>query len=587
MPLQGDDDGLNNISNTLLHTNHRCDSAQVRSVNAMIVQRSDNIKAIDHNVWSIQLKINELMNSIKALKEARLQEKKEISCCEYILSPIRLLPHELLMKIFKYTVTVCHPSRSSKSPLALTHVCSTWRNVLSGSDFWNELELFVMPSTKASPGVFSERVASWYGHSSSSHPLRLSVWIGGTPKDFDVQADLSQSIAAFSPRFVKLSLNFEFGNYDALAPFLCLPSDSLPALESLCLLAGTNEEAVEPGDTPPLLPPTAVFAAAPRLHTLYLSVPSRLLTDLTRLCLPWTQLTHLIIANAITLSAFTHVLFQCAPRLRSARFACISIAADHSDPAPRPPRLPSVPQTFPCLEHLSLSVLFCATRPGTPSILNVLQLLRLPNLQTIKVSSEYDTFPAYALLHHLAEPGSTAYGRAFSLKEIVLCHVKMEAAELVEILGRFTGVEKLGLFVRSASPNVILRRMKEMGWLLHLREFSFVFLPEDAEGKDMRGVGKDFGALVAEWTKCGGGRRLQKAGLYAFGDLGQEVVRAMAEDVRAAALFGDAEYGTSVLGDDRVRAHAVREPRLDLEVEMKHYFDDVTTMFGFSDEELY
>ncbi|KAF5379542.1 hypothetical protein D9615_006662 [Tricholomella constricta] len=588
MPLQCDnreDGGLDIISSTLLRTNHQCNSAQIRSLNTIIAQRTDNIKAIDHGIGSIQIKINELMNSMKALKYARLQEEKDISCCNYILSPIRLLPPELLTNIFKYTVTMCRPSHRSESPLALAHVCSAWRDAVFGSsDFWNGLKLLVAPCTKVSSGVFSERVGSWYGRSNSSHPLWLSVWIRGTPKDPDVLADLSQSIAAFSPRFVKLSLDFMYKNYDALAPFLCLPPETLPALESLRLLAGDTyrtTEVDEPNDTPTLLPLTTVFAAAPRLRTLYLSIPCRLLTDPTNLRLPWAQLTHLEIANEITLSTFTQILFQRALHLHSAVFAYISSL---DDPSASPPLIiPSTPQEFPHLKHLHLTVLWRRLHAGTPSIVSILRMLRLPNLQTLEVSCDHATFPAYALLPHLAEPGGTAEGRAMSLREIILCHVEVGAAELVGFLGRCTGVEKLGLFTGRVSPNEILRQMKKMGQFPRLREFMFVFSPDYAEGEDIRGVVKDFGALVAEWTKSGGGRRLRKAGLYVFSpldDLDEEVLRAMGEDVRAAALLGDAERDVNAHGDDRVSAHTAWESRLSVQVEEKGTFGEVRMMFG-------
>ncbi|KAF5378824.1 hypothetical protein D9615_006840 [Tricholomella constricta] len=254
------DGGLDIISSTLLRTNHQCNSTQVCSVKMMIAQKTDNIEAIDYDILSIQFKINELINSIKALKDSRLQEKKEISFYKYILSPIRLLPHELLTRIFKYTVTVFRPSHRSESPLTLAHVCSSWRDTVFGcSYFWNQLELFVPPHTKASLG-FNERVASWYGHSSSSQRLRLSVRIEGTPEDRDVHADLSQSIAAFSSRLGKLSLNFMSENYDALAPFLCLPPDSLPALEALCLLTPADDGL---NDTHVLPPPYKCLRCRP------------------------------------------------------------------------------------------------------------------------------------------------------------------------------------------------------------------------------------------------------------------------------------------------------------------------------------
>ncbi|KAF5372666.1 hypothetical protein D9615_009840 [Tricholomella constricta] len=589
MPLQGDnreDRRLDIIFSQLLRTNNQCNSAQVRSVNTMIAQRTDNIEAIDHDICSIQFKINELMNSMKDLKDARLQEKKEIGRCKYILSPLRLLPPELLTEIFKYTVTVYRPSHRSESPLALAHVCSAWRDAVFGcSDFWNELKLLVGPHTKASPGVFSERVASWYGHSNSSHPLRLSIWIAGTPKDHIVLADLSQSIVAFSPRLVKLSLDFMFKNYDALIPFLCLPPDSFPALESLRLLAYHTypiPEADEPNDTT-LLPPATVFAAAPCLRTLYLSIPSHLLADPTNLRFPWAQLTHLEIDYGITFSTFTHILFQRTLHLQTALFARISSFPDRFAPAPPPPMIPSTPQTFPHLKHLRLSVMFIDPLAVTPTMVNVLPLLRVPNLQTLEVSSEYGTFPVYALLPHLAEPGGTAEWRALSLREVVLCHVEVEVAELVGFLERCTAVEKLGLFVESVSPNEILRRMKEMVRFSHLREFRFVFSLQDAQGEDVRGVGKDFGALVAEWTKCGGGRRLRKVALYVLSllkNLDKEVLRAMGEDVRAATLLGDEEYGAAAHGDDRVSVRTARKSRLNVKVEEMDSLSQVQTMFG-------
>ncbi|KAF5372651.1 hypothetical protein D9615_009824 [Tricholomella constricta] len=584
--------GLDIIFSKLLRTNNRCNSAQVRSVNTMIAQRTDNIEAIDHDICSIQFKINELMNSRRDLMDARLQEKKEIGRCKYILSPLRLLPPELLKEIFKYTVTVCRPSHRSGSPLALAHVCSAWRDAVFGcSDFWNELKLLVAPHTKASPGVFSERVASWYGHSNSSRPLRLSVWIEGTPKDHIVLADLWQSIIAFSPRLVKLSLDFMFKNYDALIPFLCLPPDSFPALESLRLLAYHTypiPEADEPNDTT-LLPPATVFAAAPCLRTLYLSIPSHLLADPTNL-LPWEQLTHLEINDIITFSTFTHILFQRTLHLQTAIFACISSYPERFAPAPPPPMIPSTPQTFPHLKHLRLSVMFIDPFVGMPTMVDVVPLLRVPNLQTLEVSSEHGMFPAYALLPHLAGPGGTTEWRALSLREVVLCHVELEVAELVGFLERCTGVEKLGLFVPIVSPNEILRQMKEMGLFSCLREFQFVFSLQDAEGEDMRGVGKDFGALVAEWTKCGGGRRLRKAALYVLSPRDKsdkEVLRAMGEDVRAATLLVDAEHDAGAHGDDRVSARTARESGLNLKVEEMGSFSQVRTMFGLQKDNHY
>ncbi|KAF8057441.1 hypothetical protein FPV67DRAFT_1527483 [Lyophyllum atratum] len=387
---------------------------------------------IDHDILYLQLKVNRLMVEIKALDDSRVQKQKEAKYHAALLSPVRLLPLEILATIFHYAISV-EPHgpgpRSNAAPFGVSHVCSSWRAAaLSCPDLWNRLTL--RPShnpTAQNPWsyIFNTVMVSWFERAGPSLPLSLSFTchVDKSNLDPDINREICQKITHFSPRFSELNIALDYCT--ALMPFLSLPGDSLPLLETLSFdnMKCHND-----------CSKITVFNAAPRLRavTLHNIGSSDLIGD-HPLSLPWSQLSYLEIEGKIRSEAFAAVLFQCT-QIESASFARVDIdnLSDFADGA-------SSADDAVTLARLATLKLAVEGPEDYGGINHVLEILKLPNLQTLTLVGDRRSDESQILSH---------MGHNVSRLRHLLLDAYRSPAEIVELIGKCVMLETTWAFAR-------------------------------------------------------------------------------------------------------------------------------------------
>jgi len=165
------------------------------------------------------------------LKRQRTTAYANLEHLRSLLCPIRLLPAELLAEIFTLSSDPMGNACLSNPILAVTHVCSSWRNIaIHKSELWSSLKL--------EPGHFTTRLHGviplaglWLGRS-GNHPLRLFF----QPEfgSMDAPDIFLQLIRLYTPHFARWKdIFFEYGSFPGTPElFSDIPQNaSLPRLE--------------------------------------------------------------------------------------------------------------------------------------------------------------------------------------------------------------------------------------------------------------------------------------------------------------------------------------------------------------------
>ncbi|RDB14981.1 hypothetical protein Hypma_016188 [Hypsizygus marmoreus] len=194
--------------------------------------------------------------------------KAETKHYRSLLSPIRILPNELLLEVFRLLMpNEDVPPHAHSAPLVLCHVCASWRTlVLSIPEFWSRLT-FPMPfkyfedefSNDEHPNVDKEadRHASllrfWFGNAGS----RLLTFVLCTreksemlseydtfPMEWDLSYVWDSIIEALSEHLDCIqNLVFSLDSIWEVRSFLILPDLALPRLTSLVFRNARNAQA--------------------------------------------------------------------------------------------------------------------------------------------------------------------------------------------------------------------------------------------------------------------------------------------------------------------------------------------------------
>ncbi|KAG5635484.1 hypothetical protein H0H81_011088 [Sphagnurus paluster] len=499
----------------MLRSNHLPSESDISCLNAIVAAKAEIIEHLDHDIFRLQIKMNHLMRDVNILQDKRNLQQDKLNFCKHILSPIRRLPPEILVRIFNYvTIKDSHsPHRMISSPFCLAHVCASWRHAIIGcSSFWDSLEMKI-PSCRTPSGVFTSRLKSWFGRTNTSRPLSLALLIQGRPEDSEIIEEISQAISSYSHRFSELKINFLLGLKGALDSFLSLPPGGLTGLKAVTLRG-----AEAPPEKIDEIIPVTVFGGAPLLqHVSLLCISSFMLSDPSRLVLPWGQLTNLEITGEIMVKAFTQVLSQC-PNLRHARFLGVSI----QDPSgPHGIANTQASYTFTMLETLAIHLMGHETISDSVTITDIVSKIHLPVIQSLKLAGDSinDTeFPFFVLI-----PTLTNAAAAHTLRYLSLCFIDVEMEELIHLMTLCTELEVFKLFIFGISPIDFLNCLLapptvagEVPQLACLSTFVLVFSPEDVpDTVDFASLGDVFCRLIGAWMGDTARRRpLEKIGLY-------------------------------------------------------------------------
>ena len=246
--------------------------------------------------------IERLEKALTLMKSRRADLEQFLNNHNAYLSPARRVPPEIWYEIFQECVSHDIGSNSdaavmfdrnfaSLQPIALTHVCSDWREVvLSSPKLWSSLSLPL--HTKLSSLCFMAQ--AWLGRSGEC-PLTLRIdqrerAITGVPSK--PAQDLVNDIIATSHRWLNVDLNLHIPSC-FLEAFTTVKY-KLPTLERLAISFSQNGIGYNPY--------LATFAFAPKLHTVYLGYgPS------VELQLPWHQLTHIVTESSSDISVDKHL----------------------------------------------------------------------------------------------------------------------------------------------------------------------------------------------------------------------------------------------------------------------------------------
>ncbi|KAG5638418.1 hypothetical protein H0H81_012749 [Sphagnurus paluster] len=279
--------------------------AQEQSISSLLSGYSADLACAETEMFRIQLEINRLIKGMENLVEVKKEIRDDVARCRYLLTPIRLLPLEILVEIFKYTI-VQESNRLyphiNQAPISISQVCSTWRKAsLQCPTLWSTLSLW--PSGDYYKSNLTSGILNWWYGRAERQPLSFSFSeLSSSIRSIrSVTKEIVAALIPFSHRLSNLQLHIN--RFDDIAPFLSQRDVEMPFLETLAI--STSKE-------PRLSSNVHVFRSAPALRdvTLGLSIYPDILGQPLSFEFPWAQLTRLTIKD-LTPYAFHHIITQC------------------------------------------------------------------------------------------------------------------------------------------------------------------------------------------------------------------------------------------------------------------------------------
>ncbi|KAG5643565.1 hypothetical protein DXG03_000660 [Asterophora parasitica] len=568
-------------AHTLFRTNYRPDDNQTDRLHALLDEKLAEIADHDHSLSSLQVKIGKLLKKVEVINIERLANIDTVNFYKFILSPLRLLPPEILGQIFLYAVESYAPTPRD-SPLAFTHVCSAWRHAaLQCSNLWNELDL--SPGNfrnSLGPERFSAFFDSWFSRAHPVQPLRLSLNFDETAPHLEAEFtnQLCRSVASVSSRLSELSIVFSAGAHNILESFLSNESGDLAALEVLSVadFSGTWWSEV--------FPPVKVFVNAPRLCEVYLDVRANTLVNSSRFSLPWSQLNILDIWGTISLGDFVEVIFQC-PQLRVGYFMQVN-AGSHLNHANGELVLPSTPITFPALVDFKIRFVEVDAGPA----FEVMEFLEMPVIERFTMACH----PYFQIPFSFVRPVLPDVALQQSLRSLSLCDVDVED-NLDPLLACIAGchlLEELTLCICGTPSTAILQHLLLLAKsqsshldhpkpLSHLRVFMFAFVLLSSGNDDFMAIGLLFSQVLVSLIKDSTRHYpLESAGLYVCDyyrpSFDQEQLKPLTASIEAHVR--DAE---ACIRDAETRRHTGGSTTggIDLDVKVLTSFSDLLPAF--------
>ncbi|KAJ7595685.1 hypothetical protein C8J56DRAFT_1160072 [Mycena floridula] len=359
-----------------------------------VLQQVDFEEEID----ALEEKIALYEEMVEALTRRRDQLQETFTGAKGILSPIRLVPPEIIGEIALLALTddgVMQGTSldTSEGPWAYSHVCRLWRQeVLSRSSIWSNIQIFYQKGRHKEHTLsrHSVRILEIILQRSQQRPLHLSLSL---LSDSSIAQDVLTKAVEHSCLWQSVALHLTptlFSEITAL-------ESQIPLLETLCLGNSTTFSDVSPSHI------SQCFRDAPALRKL--SVYG--FHDPEKIDLPWVQITHLVqrskarevlskTPNVVSLALHRGISAGAEKRLRLLHLRNLDLSSCyHSDGIPSLEHLPalealrirtemlkSLPVLSSCpLRHVSVTSFRKGHSPETDQWQSFFQ--QLPMLQTL------------------------------------------------------------------------------------------------------------------------------------------------------------------------------------------------------------
>jgi hypothetical protein len=241
--------------------------------------------------------------------EERAQSQAMINVFQSLFAPVRRLPSEILLEIFRQYIAPPQADHlpHQVSPLVLASVCAFWRSTaLSSPTLWAHVKISAQGDFYTSPRVDNrqaESVRFWMDHVGNHQPWSLSIVLNGVVSPTTSQPQTRQRVTPLANLLGHQSISkLHELRIDAEEPITGVEALTFPALESLLVLWRQPNHHIQTLDTP--------FPTVPNLTKLVIVNAITLNSNTSTTNLPWSRLTHLFI-EGITMQKWRMVVGQC------------------------------------------------------------------------------------------------------------------------------------------------------------------------------------------------------------------------------------------------------------------------------------
>ncbi|KAF7348304.1 hypothetical protein MSAN_01784100 [Mycena sanguinolenta] len=260
-----------------LNTNYVPSDCEVLEIRTLLVDPTEEIARID-------AQIAEMESSLVQLRKKRGLLQQPIDAHRALISPMRLIPQDILQEIF----LLCLPSKHNalidpnEAPLLLGRISRHWRDVAYSTPMlWSSIHIPALDYGHAPPNLLLrlEKIVAVWLERSASCALSVSLYDFVNRVDYNPNLEehpLVLQLVAVSRRLRNLGLA---ADAEHLRPLLQLGPEDLPLLRRIHMQTPSNQR------------PSTNLLQTPTLRDLKLSVFG--IEDLLALPLPWSQLTTL------------------------------------------------------------------------------------------------------------------------------------------------------------------------------------------------------------------------------------------------------------------------------------------------------
>ncbi|KAJ6508592.1 hypothetical protein C8R45DRAFT_1208234 [Mycena sanguinolenta] len=253
-----------------LNTNYVPSPSEILEIRSLLVDPIEEIACIDAQIAEMELALTQL-------REKRALLREPIDTHKALISPMRLIPQDILLEIF----FACLPSEHNaiidptEAPLLLGRVSRHWRSVAYSTPMlWSSIYIPSLDYLDTPPHIFrrfEEIIQAWLERSATcSLSVSLFDCINRVTPDFEKHS-LAPQILAVSERLRHLALS---GDAELLRSILELGPGNLPLLKTFRMKLNQTPSS------------TNIFEL-PTLEDVALAMP----TDPLSLPLRWSKLT--------------------------------------------------------------------------------------------------------------------------------------------------------------------------------------------------------------------------------------------------------------------------------------------------------
>ncbi|KAJ7138844.1 hypothetical protein C8R46DRAFT_1200929 [Mycena filopes] len=447
----------------LLNSNSAPDPLQVQILRGELAAALSELSDLDKSLETVEILAS-------WLQQRQTRVKNSVATLTTVLSPIRVVPSEILAAIFQIC---CDDARAvwgysitdvRTAPMVLTHVSSRWRAVcLSTQNLWDQLNI---RSAVPSPSSLRDLVSR-----SGSRSLYLRFVVPKQPLDVEV---IYQSLALLlaedtHARVEHLRLDLRhldppFTAWKEARPFPRLCSVKIDA-------AGTSVGLVSPRYI------FKLFDDAPLLRHVEITAPESPPSLWFSSAFKWSQLTNLMLRVKLGLVVGRNILIQCL------RLTDCDVLFE-PEPADRTIQALSHPCRFPELHSLTLHFDFEDDR-FEADLLIFFAMLEFPSAKLLTIGSQHWPTELLPDLHRRS---------FFELEELTLMNIDLRDVEILPFLQLLPSLQTIDLECYGFNDDLLTAFTFDPAnsvlalTLPHLRSLAFLDLEYDTHFINVSGV---------------------------------------------------------------------------------------------------